>query len=347
MRDKGGLIFIHGDMLGSASMTTDSNNGSKISEMRYKPFGEPRLLVNQMNTDRTFTGQRVERGFGNILDYGARYYDPYIGRFISADTIVPRPGDPQAFNRYTYARANPLRRIDPFGHADGIIENIGGFIYGFTAGLSEANNPYIPGWVQQATDSLTVQDSTFAAGRAAGNVAGIVQGLAEVVAGGSADVGGGGLCATGAGCVLGAPALVVGTAIATHGLAVAANGVNKLLGTATLMAKSGSGGDPRETRVYEASPKHGPSRWADASPMDLDDNTAQRVLDNGSKQGKQIYGYHDGDIYTFQQTGGDKWHGYKTTARQSVPTKYLKELLESDQISQAKYNSFVKSVGGK
>ena len=65
MRNKTGLIFMHGDMLGSASLAT-SLTGGKISEMRYKPFGEVRLLSNQTGTDRTFTGQRVKRGIGNI-----------------------------------------------------------------------------------------------------------------------------------------------------------------------------------------------------------------------------------------------------------------------------------------
>ncbi|NIN09661.1 MAG: hypothetical protein GTO76_13730, partial [Planctomycetales bacterium] len=38
-------------------------------------------------------GQRAERGFG-LMDYRARYYDPRLGRFISADTVVPEPRDP-------------------------------------------------------------------------------------------------------------------------------------------------------------------------------------------------------------------------------------------------------------
>ena len=32
-----------------------------------------------------------------------------LGRFISADTIVPDPQNPQALNRYAYALNNPLR----------------------------------------------------------------------------------------------------------------------------------------------------------------------------------------------------------------------------------------------
>jgi hypothetical protein len=48
--------------------------------------------------------------------YGARYYDAQIGRFISADTIIPKVSNPQALNRYAYVRNNPLRYKDPSGH---------------------------------------------------------------------------------------------------------------------------------------------------------------------------------------------------------------------------------------
>jgi hypothetical protein len=48
--------------------------------------------------------------------YGARYYDATIGRFISADTIVQSPFDPQSLNRYAYCRNNPLRYTDPTGY---------------------------------------------------------------------------------------------------------------------------------------------------------------------------------------------------------------------------------------
>jgi hypothetical protein len=51
-----------------------------------------------------------------LYDYNARFYDPYLARFISADTIVPDPGNPQAFNRYAYCINNPLKYVDPTGH---------------------------------------------------------------------------------------------------------------------------------------------------------------------------------------------------------------------------------------
>ncbi len=39
-----------------------------------------------------------------------------LGRFISADTLVPEPGNPQSLNRYAYVTNNPLRYVDDDGH---------------------------------------------------------------------------------------------------------------------------------------------------------------------------------------------------------------------------------------
>jgi hypothetical protein len=40
-----------------------------------------------------------------------------LGRFLSADTIVPSPGNPQSLNRYSYVLNAPLNYVDPTGHA--------------------------------------------------------------------------------------------------------------------------------------------------------------------------------------------------------------------------------------
>jgi RHS repeat-associated protein len=60
-------------------------------------------------------GQTLDPSTG-LMHYNARYYDPTIGRFISADTIVPNPADPQQLNRYSYVTNNPVRYTDPTGH---------------------------------------------------------------------------------------------------------------------------------------------------------------------------------------------------------------------------------------
>jgi RHS repeat-associated protein len=59
--------------------------------------------------------------------YNARYYDPALGRFVQADTIVPSPGDPQALNRYSYCLGNPVRYRDPTGRysEDEIMQSFG------------------------------------------------------------------------------------------------------------------------------------------------------------------------------------------------------------------------------
>ncbi len=66
-------------------------------------------------TAHTFTGQPLDPDTG-LMYYRARWYDPRLGRFVQADTVVPEPGNPQALNRYAYVLNNPLRYVDPTGH---------------------------------------------------------------------------------------------------------------------------------------------------------------------------------------------------------------------------------------
>ncbi|MCL4848959.1 MAG: RHS repeat-associated core domain-containing protein, partial [Acidobacteria bacterium] len=61
-----------------------------------------------------FTGQARDGEAG--LDYfGARFYQPRHGRFTQVDPVYAGLFDPQQWNRYTYARANPLSFVDPDG----------------------------------------------------------------------------------------------------------------------------------------------------------------------------------------------------------------------------------------
>jgi len=92
----------------------DCCDGNTISESRYAPFGEVRWTRGASLTDFSFTGQRRD-GFG-LLDYHARFYSAKLGRFISADTIVPGIGNPLAWDKYVYGYCNPLNYIDPTGH---------------------------------------------------------------------------------------------------------------------------------------------------------------------------------------------------------------------------------------
>jgi len=91
------------------------SDGQTISQ-RYYPWGTVRRGPNNaLPTDYTFTGQKLDESI-KLMYYGSRYYDPALGRFVQADTMVPEPGNPQALNRYAYTLNNPLRYVDPSGH---------------------------------------------------------------------------------------------------------------------------------------------------------------------------------------------------------------------------------------
>ncbi|MBA3533070.1 MAG: hypothetical protein H0T73_14190 [Ardenticatenales bacterium] len=106
--------WLVGDHLGSTSVTLASN-GTLKAELRYKPWGQTRYESGTTATQRRYTGQIQDAGSG-LYFYNARYYDPAMGKFIQADTIVPEAGNPQAFNRYAYTYNNPIKYTDPSGH---------------------------------------------------------------------------------------------------------------------------------------------------------------------------------------------------------------------------------------
>jgi len=103
-------VFIHRPAVDSLILVEVPN-----SRVRYYPYGTDRPGSGNPATDYRFTGQRQEGTIG-LYDYGARFYDPLLGRFLSADTVVPEPGNPQALNRYAYVLNNPLKYTDPTGH---------------------------------------------------------------------------------------------------------------------------------------------------------------------------------------------------------------------------------------
>jgi RHS repeat-associated protein len=68
-----------------------------------------------------FTGEERDN---TALDYfGARFYFMQTGRFTTVDPVFSNSiGNPQKWNRYAYARNNPLRLIDPSGTDDMYVE---------------------------------------------------------------------------------------------------------------------------------------------------------------------------------------------------------------------------------
>ncbi len=114
MRDDGTMYFLLKDHLGGTSKTVELA-GYYNSEIRYTAFGDKRYTDGTTPTTLRYTGQREEEDIG-LYYYGARWYDPALGRFTQADTILPSAGNSQAYDRYSYVVNNPINLTDPSGH---------------------------------------------------------------------------------------------------------------------------------------------------------------------------------------------------------------------------------------
>ena len=100
------VVYIHGAECGNPNM---AHVASPLTKQRSYDYDE---------VSYKFTGK--ERDSESNLDYfGARYYAPMLGRFISPDDpdADQDPADPQSWNLYTYVRNNPLNYTDPSGAA--------------------------------------------------------------------------------------------------------------------------------------------------------------------------------------------------------------------------------------
>jgi len=135
------MYYIHTDHLGSyCAISTDS--AKVVQRNIFDPWGNHYYFYIQDVQDSITVGGGNEwikrglelkkqyhfnltrRGFTGhehypelkIVNMGGRLYDPVIGRFFSPDNYVVENTSTQDFNRYSYARNNPLKYIDPDGN---------------------------------------------------------------------------------------------------------------------------------------------------------------------------------------------------------------------------------------
>ncbi len=120
LRTSAGVRYLFGDHLGSTSVSADVNGGN-VTRQLYKGWGEIRYSTNPgLPAKYQYTGQYsyasgATADFG-LLYYNARFYDPALGRFTQADTIVPGAGNPAAWDRFAGMLNNPTNSIDPTGN---------------------------------------------------------------------------------------------------------------------------------------------------------------------------------------------------------------------------------------
>ncbi|HYU32262.1 MAG TPA: toxin TcdB middle/N-terminal domain-containing protein, partial [Thermoanaerobaculia bacterium] len=96
------------DHLGSSIVTLD-DKAQRVNREEYRPYGETCFGSHAFKRFR-FTGKERDDESG-FQYHGARFYDPYQGRWISPDPA----GSADGHNHYWYARGNPVRLNDPTG----------------------------------------------------------------------------------------------------------------------------------------------------------------------------------------------------------------------------------------
>ena len=130
--------FFHKDHLGSSTVMSN-DTGTTLETTEYLPYGGQRSHTGTDTSNYKFTDQELDPESG-LYNYNARLYDPIIGKFVTADTIVPDPSNPQTLNRYSYCINNPLLYTDPSGHWFGIDDLVAAVVGAVIGGVSAAIN---------------------------------------------------------------------------------------------------------------------------------------------------------------------------------------------------------------
>jgi RHS repeat-associated protein len=138
--ESGEAFALHRDERGSCFLLTDEN-GAVRTRPSFDPFGAP-LSEESAESPHTFGGRQWFSEVG-LYYFGARWYDPEAGRFLTPDTYTARPDDvrivnalgdaasqraareamlpgwlgrPRLRNRYAFCGNDPVNCVDPNGH---------------------------------------------------------------------------------------------------------------------------------------------------------------------------------------------------------------------------------------
>ena len=102
---------------GHGSVRFLTNESGQVTDTYdYDAFGN--LIATAGGTPNTYLycGEQLDGALG-LYYLRARLMNPLTGKFWSADSFEGRNKDPQSLHKYLYTNGNPVRGIDPSGHA--------------------------------------------------------------------------------------------------------------------------------------------------------------------------------------------------------------------------------------
>jgi RHS repeat-associated protein len=104
-------LTYHFDYRGSTVALSDGN-GNVTDRIEYSAYGLTTYRAGTNDTPFLFNGRYgVQTDPNGLLCMQARYYNPYLCRFVSQDPS----GFAGGLNAFTYANGNPVSYLDPFG----------------------------------------------------------------------------------------------------------------------------------------------------------------------------------------------------------------------------------------
>ena len=115
------LYFLK-DHLGNTRVVLNANNGvnKMVQKINYYPFGKAHTKVVDTINRYLYNGKEMQDSSG-FYDYGARYYNPNIGRFLTIDRYAEKY---YMLTPYQYAANNPIKYIDVNGDSIGPTNNL-------------------------------------------------------------------------------------------------------------------------------------------------------------------------------------------------------------------------------
>ena len=258
------------DHLGNVRVVADKD-GNVEEANNYYPFGGLFTTVSNVQPYK-YNGKELDRKSGlDWYDYGARYYDPILGKWYAVDRASEKY---YGVSPYTYCINNPILLIDP----NGMWPTLGGIKSGINNAVGGTLS-LVNGAVRAVADNILLGSTSFREtgiysnataynlGQDLGDVVSVFIGGSEILTG--LEEMAGGVIATPETAGVSLTVSAKGVADVTHGSLMATSGAMKLFSRKGRVKESGNlgSGSSSESRDFKV-PKHGSGKEKANNPPD-------------------------------------------------------------------------------